>query len=119
MSGNWFEDVINQYSEVFTQKLYDLLKSMNDLGGNATSLLTNVLTDPSVSQDHIQEMIAGINEIGGTSITESSSSEFAINLKDTINDLSTAQSQLDILNKLILNLSQFLSLLPQNGRVRF
>jgi hypothetical protein len=98
-SPNWFEEAIAKYSESFTQKLYDLLRSINDLGANSTDLLKNVLTNPELTAEHIDEMISKLDFIQQSA--DSSSSNVVVNIKETIDEFSKATSQLEILNILI------------------
>lgn len=101
---NWFNDIITKYSETFTQQLYNLLNELYELGGNATILLKDVLTNPRVNSSHIEEMI---KKLGAISKGAAPASDYSKQLKTTINDFNSSDSQLDILNKLILRSSNY------------
>jgi len=102
---NWFQEAISRYSGAFEQLLYNLLTALNELGGNASLLMKEILTNPQLNSAHIEEMINRINSImpegaGGDAETIS-------RLKASINDFMSSDSQLDILNKLITTSSNY------------
>jgi hypothetical protein len=102
---NWFQWAINKYSGAFEQLLYNLLTALNELGGNASILLKEILTNPQLNSTHIEDMINKLNSIipaGGERDSEAIS-----RLKNTIDGFMSSNSQLDILNKLITHSSQY------------
>jgi hypothetical protein len=102
--ANWFNDIITKYSDSFTQQLYNLLNELYELGGNATTLLKDVLTNPRVNSSHIEEMI---KKLGVLSKSVPASADYSRSLKTTLDDFTNSDSQLDILNKLILRSSNY------------
>lgn len=103
---NWFNEIIAKYSDTFTQQLYNLLNELYELGGNATTLLKDILTNPRVNSSHIEDMIKKLNILGKSPAT---TSDYSKSLKTTLNDFLNSDSQLDILNKLILRASNYSS----------
>jgi len=104
--ANWFNDIITKYSDSFTQQLYNLLNELYELGGNASTLLKDVLTNPRVNSSHIQEMI---NKLGVLSKSAPASTDYSKSLKTTLDNFLNSDSQLDILNKLIIRSSNYSS----------
>jgi hypothetical protein len=102
--ANWFNDIITKYSDSFTQQLYNLLNELYELGGNATTLLKDVLTNPRVNSSHIEEMI---KKLGVLSKSAPGSADYPKNFKATLDEFTSSDSQLDILNKLILHSSSY------------